>query len=155
MTHPSQIDGVIITELCQIHDERGAVLHMLRSDSPEFTRFGECYFSEILFGAVKAWKIHHDQTQNLAVPIGRIRLVIYDDRVGSTTRSKLQVLDLGRPDAYLRITIPPKLWYGFAGVSRMTALLANCSDLPHSRTESEVCSVNDARIPYSWSTGPG
>ena len=39
------IDGVIITELRQINDERGAVLHMLRCDAPEFSRFGECYIS--------------------------------------------------------------------------------------------------------------
>ena len=67
----SLIDGVILTELLQINDERGAVLHMLRNDAPEFTRFGECYFSEVLPSTIKAWKRHHNQTQNLAVPVGR------------------------------------------------------------------------------------
>ena len=61
------VDGVVETELRQIADPRGAVLHMLRADAADFTRFGECYFSEVAPGAVKAWKLHRRQTQELAV----------------------------------------------------------------------------------------
>src|SRR5712671_2759364 len=111
------IEGVIVTELRQIADQRGAVLHMLRSDSVDFTRFGECYFSEVFPGIVKAWKRHRLQTQNFAVPYGRVRVVIYDDRDASPTRGNLQVHELGRPDAYRRLRIPPGLWYGFSCLS--------------------------------------
>jgi len=150
MPAESMIDGVSLTALHQIGDQRGAVLHMLRSDAPEFIRFGECYFSEVLPGAVKAWKCHRAQTQNLAVPVGRIRMVIYDDRQGSATRGKLQVLELGRPEAYFRLKIPPGLWYGFACVGDAPALLANCADIPHDPGESVTRSVNDPGIPYRW-----
>lgn len=144
------IEGVTLTPLRQISDERGAVLHMLRSDASEFTRFGECYFSEVLPGAIKAWKRHRIQTQNLAVPMGRIRIVIYDDREGSSTRGRVQVRELGRPDAYLRLHIPPGLWYGFACLGNTPALLANCADLPHDPKESELLPVNESGIPYDW-----
>lgn len=144
------IEGVMVAELRQISDDRGSVLHMLRCNAPEFTRFGECYFSEVLPGAVKAWKRHRAQTQNLAVPVGRIRLVIYDDREHSTTRREMRVLELGRPDAYVRLRIPPGLWYGFSCISAMPALLANCADLPHDPNDSEVRPLNDPAIPYSW-----
>lgn len=146
----TKIDGVIVIELRQINDERGAVLHMLRCDAPDFDRFGECYFSEVLPGAIKAWKRHRAQTQNLSVPVGRIRLVIYDDREPSATRGNLQVLELGRPDAYLRLRIPPGLWYGFSCIGATPALLANCPDLPHDPADSEVRTVNDPAIPYAW-----
>ncbi len=139
-----------MTQLRQINDERGSVLHMLRSDAPEFTRFGECYFSEILPNAVKAWKRHQTQTQNLAVPVGRLRMVIYDDRESSATRGQMQVLELGRPDAYVRLRIPPGLWYGFSCISKTSALLVNCADLPHSVAESELRPIDDPRIPYCW-----
>lgn len=145
-----QIDGVRITELRQINDERGAVLHMLRSDSSDFTRFGECYFSEVFPGAVKAWKRHHVQTQNLVVPVGRIRMVIFDDREDSSTQGGLQVLELGRPDAYFRLRIPLLLWYGFCCISRLPALLANCSDSLHDPGESEVRPSDDPKMPYRW-----
>ena len=39
------IEGVIVTPLRQIFDERGKVMQMLREDSPVFSRFGEVYFS--------------------------------------------------------------------------------------------------------------
>ena len=131
MTSPdNMIEGVTLTALREISDERGAVLHMLRCDAPEFTNFGECYFSEVMPGAVKAWKRHRIQTQNLAVPVGRIRVVIYDERESSSTRGQVQALELGRPDVYLRLKIPPSLWYGFTCVSATPALLANCADLP-------------------------
>lgn len=146
----SLIEGVTITELRQIADDRGAVLHMLRCDAPEFRRFGECYFSEVLPGGVKAWKRHRVQTQNLAVPVGRIRMVIYDDREGTATRGQVQVLELGRPDAYFRLRIPPGLWYGFACLSATPALLANCADFPHDPAECDLRPINDPGIPYQW-----
>ncbi len=145
-----EIDGVVTAQLRQIGDERGAVLHMLRSDAPDFERFGECYFSEILPGAIKAWKRHRGQTQNLAVPVGRIRLAIFDDRVLSLTRGNICVLELGRPDAYLRIRIPPGVWYGFSCISATPGLVANCADRPHDPADSEVRGLTDPTIPYSW-----
>jgi dTDP-4-dehydrorhamnose 3,5-epimerase len=144
------IDGVSVTDLRQIIDERGAVLHMLRCDSPEFTRFGECYFSETVPGAVKAWKRHRAQTQNLAVPIGRLRVVIYDDRKSSKTQGTLRILELGRPDAYVRLRIPPGLWYGFTCISATPALLVNCADLPHDPSDNETSTLDVSSIPYAW-----
>lgn len=147
------IDGVLINTLKQFRDERGSMLHMLRRDAPEFVSFGECYFSEVLPGAVKAWKRHREQTQNLAVPVGRIRLVIYDEREFSPTQGNLQILELGRPDAYLRLRIPPNLWYGFACISSMPALLVNCTDLPHNPVDSELWPETVSSIPYKWEIG--
>jgi dTDP-4-dehydrorhamnose 3,5-epimerase len=144
------IHEVVITELAQIRDARGAVLHMLRIDAADFSGFGECYFSEISPGAIKAWKRHRAQAQNLAVPIGRVRLAIYDDRQNSPTRDMVQEIELGRPDAYLRVRIPPGLWYGFECVGDTTALLANCTDLPHEPKESESKPADDPAIPYHW-----
>ena len=150
MSNLIKIDGVKTIVLRELTDEHGAVLHMLRSDAVDFIKFGECYFSEVLPGAIKAWKLHIKQTQNLAVPVGRVRLVIYDDRLGSSTRKNLLILELGRPDSYLRVQIPPDLWYGFACIGNTSALLVNCADLPHDPSEIERKSVSDPSIPYDW-----
>lgn len=146
----TEIEGVDITSLKEIHDDRGSILHMLRNDSSNFVKFGECYFSEIYSGKVKAWKKHSKQTQNISVPVGRIKFVIYDQRKLSSTKGKLLVIELGRPDKYNRITIPPELWYGFSCISKTTALLVNCADIPHNPKESEIINVKDSSIPYSW-----
>jgi len=150
MSHTISLMGVVTTELRQIVDERGAVLHMLRCDAPEFTRFGECYFSELVPGAVKAWKRHREQTQNLAVPVGRIRLTLFDAREASASCGQLQVLELGRPDAYVRLRIPPGIWYGFACLGETRALLANCPDRPHDPNESDIRPSTDPGIPFVW-----
>ena len=144
------IEGVKQTKLRQISDDRGSVLHMLRQDSEDFLGFGECYFSEINHGVVKAWKFHQEQTQTLAVPIGSIRMVIYDDRDDSATKGALQIFELGRPENYCRIQIPPKLWYGFTCLSKSPALVANCVDKPHDPLESKIIAFDDVRIPYAW-----
>jgi dTDP-4-dehydrorhamnose 3,5-epimerase len=147
----TSIQGVSVTVLNEIKDERGSVLHMMRADVPGFIGFGECYFSEVLPGAVKAWKKHLRQTQNIAVPAGRIKLVIFDPREKSVTRGTLNAIELGRPDAYARITIPPGLWYGFACIGETPAILANCADIPHDKMESEILAFSDSSIPFSWS----
>jgi len=144
------IDGLGIHALVQIPDLRGTVLHMIRNDSQDFHGFGECYFSEILPSAVKAWKFHLNQMQNLAVPVGRVRLVVFDDREGSGTRGQVQVLDLGRPDNYFRVTIPPQLWYGFSCISAQPALLVNFANIPHDPSESITSPIDEAKIPYHW-----
>ena len=144
------IEGVTTVALRELVDEHGAVLHMLRNDSPDFVEFGECYFSEVLPGAIKAWKLHIRQTQNLTVPVGRVKLVIYDDRLDSSTRGCLQMRELGRPDSYFRIRIPPGLWYGFACIGNTSALLANCADIPYDPGEIKRKPVFDPSIPYDW-----
>ena len=149
--HSTQIiQGVTITNLTEFSDNRGSVLQMIRNDDPKFLSFGECYFSEINPGAIKAWKFHHKQTQIFAVPIGRIELVIFDDREDSASRGAIQIIDMGRPDAYKRVIIPPKLWYGFCCKSKVSALLVNCPDMPHNPEESLVRLEDDMLIPFKW-----
>lgn len=144
------INGVRIIPLKKIADERGAVLHMLRSDSPAFSRFGEIYFSEVNPGVVKAWKRHKLMTQHFAAPVGQIRLVIYDSRHQSPTKGEIADLVIGRPDNYDLIIIPPLLWYGFKGISAGPSLLANCADLVHDPEESENMALDDLDISINW-----
>jgi dTDP-4-dehydrorhamnose 3,5-epimerase len=146
------ISGVEIHPLREIADERGAVLHMLRNDASWFRGFGEIYFSEVKPGAVKAWKRHRVMTQHFAVPFGRIRLVVFDDRQESPSNGTVMTIEIGRPDAYQLVIVPPAVWYGFSAIGSTTALLANCADTPHDPGESEHCTIEEAQamIPYEW-----
>jgi len=145
----SNIPGVAIESLRQIEDSRGAVLHMLRSDSPLFNGFGEIYFSITNPGVVKAWKRHFRQIQHFAVPVGRIRLALYDDRPGNN-EPILETWEFGRPDAYCLVRIPAMVWYGFQGISACPAMIANCADIPHEPAESERAVYPCEQIPFQW-----
>jgi len=133
-----------------MHDERGAVLHMLRADSPVMTGFGEIYFSEINPGVVKAWKRHHRMTQRLTVPVGRVRFVIFDDRTGSSSRGRLVEIDIGRPELYRLLVIPPLVWYGWKNLAATPSLVANCADLPHEPGEAEQSERVPGMPEYRW-----
>lgn len=143
------IDGVIITPLKQIFDERGKVMHMLREDSPQFHRFGEIYFSLTHPGAIKAWHRHKRMTLNYAVVFGEIKCVLYDDRPDSPTRGEMTELFVS-PENYCLVTIPPMIWNGFKGIGTASAIVANCATLPHDPEEIERRSPFDASIPYDW-----
>lgn len=143
------IEGVAIKPLRQILDERGKVMHMIRSDDPDFISFGEIYFSCIYPGVIKGWHIHKKMTLNYAVPYGTIKLVLYDDRVSSSTGGEVQEIFLG-PENYCLVQIPPRVWNGFKGVGTTPSIVANCSSIPHDPKEIERKSPDDPDIPYKW-----
>ena len=145
-----EIEGVIVRPLRQIIDNRGTVLHMMRNDSELYEKFGEVYFSEIFPGIVKAWRMQTEKTQNLVVPINKIRLVIYDPRSDSKTREKIKEYEIGRPNNYNVIHIPPMLWYGFQALGGKTALVANCANYPHNPDKIESLPFDSNQIPYQW-----
>jgi dTDP-4-dehydrorhamnose 3,5-epimerase len=143
------IKGVAVHPLRRIPDERGMVMHMLRADAPHFERFGEIYFSTIYPGVVKGWHLHRRMTLNYAVVSGMIKLVLYDDRDDSPTRSEVMELYVGDQN-YVLVTVPPLVWNGFKGVGTAPAIVANCATVPHDPAEIERLDPGSPRIPYSW-----
>ncbi len=143
------IEGVVITPLRQIFDERGKVMHMLRKDSAVFSEFGEIYFSCTYPGAIKAWHLHKEMTLNYAVIHGSIKCVLFDDRPDSKTRGCVEEYFLS-PENYSLITVPPLVWNGWKGIGSETSIVANCATIPHDSNEIERKPVMDPSIPYDW-----
>ncbi len=143
------IEGVLITPLKQIFDERGKVMHMLRADSPTFSGFGEIYFSCTYPGAIKAWHMHKLMTLNYAVVHGSIKCVLYDDRPASKTRGSIEEYFLS-PENYFLLTVPPLVWNGWKGIGDHASIVANCATIPHDPEEIERLSPDDPVIPYNW-----
>lgn len=150
----STIEGVRISPLRRIPDERGAVFHMLREDSEGFERFGEIYFSTVYPGVVKGWHKHQEMTLNYAVPAGMIKLVCYDDRPGSPTAGNVVEVHTGELN-YVLVTIPPLVWNGFKGEGTCPALVANCATIAHRPDEIERLDPFDNDIPYDWALRHG
>lgn len=145
----SFISGVQIIQKKKIHDERGAIFHMLRCDDSEFTKFGEIYFSKILPGIVKGWHLHQKMTLNYFLIEGAIRLVLFDDRSSSETKGKLQELELNEQNSPL-ILIPPGIWNAFKGLGDKPSILANCATEPHDPNEIIRRSFDDPYFCYDW-----
>jgi len=140
---------VYVQELKQFVDERGKVMHMMRSDNELFKHFGEIYFSTVNPGKVKAWKRHMRMTQNFAVPVGAVRFVIWDPRPDSPTSGEIEEIVIGA-DQYRLLTVPPHVWYGFQCVSKCPGVIANCTDMLHDPSETEKVPQDSSYIPYVW-----
>ena len=143
------IEGVVITTLKKIKDERGTVMHMMRQDSSIFKNFGEIYFSLTYPNAIKAWQMHKEMILNYACIEGEIKFVLFDDRKNSKTKGKIQELILS-PDNYFLVTVPPLIWNGFMNVGKKNSILANCSSVPYRDDEIIRRSPFDKFIPYKW-----
>jgi dTDP-4-dehydrorhamnose 3,5-epimerase len=143
------INGVQVISLKRIPDERGTIMHMMRATDPHFQEFGEIYFSTIYKNAIKGWHLHHEMTLNYACIYGRIKLVIYDEREGSSTHGELMEIFLG-PDNYSLVIIPPEVWNGFKGMTDPFAIVANCSTRVHDPSHSKRLDPIKNHIPYDW-----
>jgi len=144
------INGVKIKPLNKTTDERGSIMHMLRRDDQDFKKFGEIYFSLVYPGVVKGWHLHTKMTLNYAVIQGMIKLVLFDDRKGSSTRGEIMEIFTGE-DNYALITIPPEVWNGFKGIGIKQAIVANCSTIPHDPKEiKRMDPLKNNVIKYDW-----
>ncbi len=145
------IHDVKVIPLRRIPDERGTIMHMLRSDDPHFAGFGEVYFSTIYKNVVKGWHRHREMTLNYACIFGRVKLVMFDDRADSVTCGALMEQFLG-PDHYALVQIPPGIWNGFKGMAEPHAIVANCCTHAHDAQadRTERLDPFDNFIPYDW-----
>ena len=143
------IEGIKISPLKIISDHRGSVMHMLRSDSENFDKFGEVYFSTIFEDKIKAWHLHKEATLNYVCVYGKVKLVLFDERKTSKTFGEYQEIFLS-PENYFLITIPPNIWNGFKGLNKEHSIIANCLNLPHNEKEMVRLDVDDKRFNYKW-----
>jgi dTDP-4-dehydrorhamnose 3,5-epimerase len=150
------IEGVEVVPLKRIPDERGSVLHMMKSTDAHFRQFGEIYFTSVYPGAVKGWHWHEEMGLNYTCVYGRIKLALYDERPGSATHGELNEVFLG-PDAYSLVVIPPRVWNGFKGMGGpsgepVAAIVANCATHPHltGQPRSKRLDPYQNHIPYDW-----
>ncbi len=160
----SAIKGVEYLPLRMIDTPGGAVLHMLRpgmplvpglceKDGKALLGVGEIYFSEVLPGAVKAWKRHTEQTQFFCVPCGLLGIALYDGRSSSETYGKLVTIRLGRKGLYALLRIPCGVWYGFTALGSEPAIICNAADIPHDPKEGIKVAPDSPEaqaIPFDW-----
>ena len=141
------MDGVTLTPLKIITHPKGDVFHAMKASDNGFCGFGEAYFSFVDSGIVKGWKRHRKMILNLVVPIGAVRFVIYDDRIGSATNQMVQKVTLSTKE-YQRLTVPPMVWMAFQGVGNEKNMLVNIANIRHEPNETDRKTIDE--IPFSW-----
>jgi len=145
------IEGVAVRKLRLIPDERGYLMEMLRSDWPEFARFGQAYITACYPGVVKAWHYHRLQWDHFVCVGGMAKVVLYDPREDSPTRGVVNEFHLGYLNPCL-LKIPPLVYHGFTAEGGQTALIVNFPTelYDYEQPDEQRLPYNDPSIPYSW-----
>ena len=138
------LDDIIITPLKRIPTMGGDILHFLKKTDEGFNGFGESYFSWINKGVIKAWKYHQCMTLNLVVPVGEVIFVFHKKDKYNDYRTEI----IGE-DRYVRLTVPPKIWFGFQGRGSGNSLIMNFADIPH--RPDEILRKTLSEFDYNWS----
>lgn len=143
------IDGVVVTPLRRIPDERGTILHGARADDLPHA-FGEVYFKRLYQGVVNGWHVHETLQLNYLCLSGMVKLVLFDLRKGSKTEGALQELFIG-DENYVRVHIPAGIANGMKGMSAPWALITNVASEAHNPHLRYVrIDPHSGEIPYRW-----
>ena len=120
----------------------GNIMRVLKKKELKKWTIGEAYFSKIKFNKIKAWKYHLKMTLNLAVPHGKVKFVFY-----SQQDDAFRVVEIG-DEQYSRLTVPPKIWFGFKGISKPESIILNLANFQHNPKEILRCKKN--KIKFNW-----
>lgn len=147
------IEGVSLRALRMVSNERGKVREIVRADDTDFPGFGQVHVVETLPGVVRAWFLHERQVDQLVVISGACRLVLFDERPGSSTSGTCIQLLLTADHPCL-VSFPPRVWHGFATVGTQTSVIVqhNSQAFRHTHPDEEKRSLDDPRMPsICWS----
>jgi dTDP-4-dehydrorhamnose 3,5-epimerase len=151
------IHDVEVTELDINVDERGALTEIWRDDWPFYEdRPVMSYFSVSHPGVIRAWHRHErGQTDHFVVPHGRVKVGIYDERVGSPTDGQLDTYVIGE-GSMRALRVPGDCWHGYKVIGDRRATLLNFpTNLYDYEQPDEVRLPYDAdRIPLDWEAPP-
>ncbi len=146
------IEGVQIVELRRFNDDGGAITELgrlaqgMHHQLPGF----ECRqvnYSEIEPGAIKAFHMHHRQTDVWYVPpCDRLLLVLHDCREGSKTQGQTMRFMLGDGKDRL-VRIPPGVAHGTRNLAAATGRILYMVDVQFSIDPNEC---DEGRLPWDF-----
>ncbi len=148
------IEGVEVKQLVTHRDERGFFREIAR-DTDSIIEEGWAQVSHSLMhhGVVKAWHVHTTQIDWWYVPVGDLKVGLYDTREGSPTKGQIDELFLGEHyDAQL-LKIPAGVAHGCRVIGG-TAHLIYLTSKTYDPEEEERIPHDDAGIGYDWTAPP-
>jgi dTDP-4-dehydrorhamnose 3,5-epimerase len=141
------IPGLLLSAASRIPVEAGDAITFIKEGERGYVGIAEVYGSFIKQGEKKGWRRHNEITMNIVVPVGQIRFVLFDNRIGSAGFGLFEDVILG-PDNYQRLTVPNGVWMAFEGLSEGENLLWNAINQVHDPAEADTKELS--AIEYAW-----
>ena len=148
------IEGVEVKQLVTHRDERGFFREIAR-DTDGIIDEGWAQVSHSLMhhGVAKGWHVHTTQIDWWYVPVGDLKVGLYDTREGSPTKGQIDELFLGEHyDAQL-LKIPAGVAHGCRVIGE-TAHLIYLTSKTYDPDEEGRIPHDDADIGYDWTAPP-
>ena len=152
------IDGVQIVELKRFNDDGGAITELgrltagMHGQLPGF-EVKQVNYSEMEPGAIKAFHMHHRQTDVWYVPpCDKLLLVLHDCRAGSASEGRTMRFVLGDGKDRL-VRIPPGVAHGYKVIQGPMHLFYITSNVYNPADEGRI-PHDDPGIGYDWNKGP-
>ena len=136
------LNKIKIQRLKIIKITAGNIMRILKKKNLTKGGFGEAYFSKIKFRSIKAWKYHKKMFLNLTVPVGKVKFVFYSEQ-----DNRFRVIEIGEKK-YSRITVPPKIWFGFKGIGKSESIILNITNIEHN--PKEIIRRKKNQIKFKW-----
>jgi dTDP-4-dehydrorhamnose 3,5-epimerase len=148
------IDGVELKPLMTHRDERGFFREIAR-DTEGIVREGWAQVSHSLMhpGVAKAWHLHPTQIDWWYVPVGDLKVALYDTREGSATAGKLLELFLGEHYSEQLLKIPAGVAHGCRAIGGPAHLIYLTSSV-YNPDEEQRLPHDDPAIGYDWTAPP-
>ncbi|MEX1254030.1 MAG: dTDP-4-dehydrorhamnose 3,5-epimerase family protein [Dehalococcoidia bacterium] len=148
------IEGVELKQLVTHSDERGFFREIARN-SDEIAREGWAQVSHSLMhpGVAKAWHVHPTQIDWWYVPVGDLKVALYDTREGAPTHKELMELFLGEHYEAQLLKIPAGVAHGCRVIGGTTHLIYLVSSTYDPKEEQRLA-PNDPAVGYDWTAPP-
>lgn len=149
------IEGLEIKELTTHVDERGFFREIIRRTDGFFKEgFGQLSHSCMYPGVAKAWHIHREQIDWWYVPIGNLKVVLFDKRPASSTHGELQTILMGENYPAKVVKIPSGVAHGCKALGGSVTHLFYVTSKVYDPSEEGRISHYDDSIGYDWLAGP-
>jgi len=151
------IEGVQTRQLRVNADERGHLVEIYRDDWDVYDPDPSMsYYSMTYPGVVRAWHRHRrGQVDHFVCPRGRMKVGVYDDREGSSTRGEVDTFVIGEHDQ-MAVRIPGDCWHGFKAIGETPAFLVNFPTnlYDYDDPDEERLPYDTPEIPLDWDEQP-
>lgn len=145
------ITGVIIKELVTHTDKRGFFREIFRF-SEEFGEksVGQLSHSLVQEGVIKAWHGHKEQSQWNYVVLGKLKVVLYDDRPESLTYKETMEFLAGEDEKFKAYYFPPGVLHGYKCLKGPLHIIYVTSGVYDLSDEIRI-EPDGSHVKYNWS----
>lgn len=148
------IEDVVVKELVTHRDERGFFREVIRATDDFFREgFGQWSHSLLYTDVAKAWHIHTFQIDWWYVPVGVLRVALYDARKDSRTFGETMELVMGDHQTPVLLRVPTGVAHGCKVMQGPVHLFYITSKVYNPADEGRIA-FDDPKIGYDWLRRP-